>query len=642
MNKIVEQQTSKKGHQYYQKFASFFGKIYSTDLNPLYNLGALSILFFNIACITGIYIFIFYNIDPRHAWDSVEAISANTFNGWMRTLHRYSSDLLVIFILLHLIHSLFTGRYKKLISWISGIISFIVVILIGVTGYMLVWDQKAKLTGYLTAKFFAALPLFDPSIAGAFILNDLDIVGGFFKVALFGHIIFSLATLIIIWIHVIPISKPKIFAPKKLVIYTCVAIGIVSFIFPVKSDPPAQHSFLPLATTFDWFYYFGYYLMKIFTVNQNWLIMVGSGCLLSILPLIFKKKKIIPVSIDLDICDACNLCSYDCPYEAIDMLMYNGNRKAILSADKCVSCGICIGSCREHAITHPLFPLYNVIESHKKDLTVFSCSYFPDVDFPEDISIQQYKVPCLGSVMAKDVQEILKNNSKAVALLGCEDCYYRKGKTWTLSRFIRDRAPAFSKKYNASSVGIFTLTSYSKEKLKKFLDSVSNSNNVNQIINNDHIKPNHFLSILILTGFFLLMVPLSSTTVRFFKPSEKILIINFKFISTPTEYLSFKTNEKHMQSLKPTVKRRGAALLKVFSSTTNKLIYQKQFEPRGLRKDIAMFIYTELKLKEDKVNIELSEVSFPDKIKRIDNVVLKQGDGTIIILKDNELKEVTN
>lgn len=629
--------SKKKGHQVFQKFSGFFGKIYSTELNPLYHLGDLSILFFIIACVTGIYIFVLYDIDPRHAWDSVEAMSANTFNGWMRTLHRYSSDLLIIFVLMHLLQALITGRFKRYISWISGIISFIVVILIGVTGYMLVWDQKAKLTGYLTAKFFSGLPLFDPAIAGAFLLNDLEIVGGFFKVALFGHIVFSLVTLIIIWIHVIPLSKPKIFPPKKLVYYTLIAIGIVSLVFPIKSDPPAQASFLPVETTFDWYYYFGYYLLKIFTINQNWIIMIGSGIFLSIFPFFIKRKKIEPVAIDLEICDACNLCSYDCPFEAIDMLMHNGSRKAILSPDKCTACGVCIGSCREHAITHPYFPKLNILEQPKTDVTIFSCSYFPEIELDGELTHTKYKVPCLGSVLAKDVQDMLANNTKSVAMLGCEDCYFRKGKTWSIDRFLRKRAPLFSKKYNASLVQFFTINSFSKEKLNLFVSKAKKNEPTNDIEVSDYKKPNHILSVLILTGFFLLMVPLSSTTVKFFKPQEKTLIVNFKFVSSPTSFDKNVYEGKHMQTLNPTVKSRSPVELNILESKTKKLLYKKQYEPRGLRKDIAMFIYTELILKEEAVDIIIKETAFPEKIKTLNNVQLKKGDGTIIILKDNQL-----
>jgi quinol-cytochrome oxidoreductase complex cytochrome b subunit len=628
-----------RGHQLFQKFSSWFGKVYSTELNPLYHLGDIAIFLFTIACISGIYIFIFYNVNPRHAWDSVEAISKNYFNGWMRSIHRYSSDLLVIFIIMHLLHTLISGKFKRLVSWISGVISFIIVILIGVTGYMLVWDQKAKLTGYLTAKFFAGLPIFDPSIAGAFLLNDLNVVGGFFKVALFGHIVFSLVTVITIWIHVLRISKPKIFPPKKLIIYTFIALGIISFLFPVKSDPPAQLSNLPVTTTFDWYYYFGYYLMKLFNVSANWAIMIGSGLFLCVLPYLLKRKSRPPVFIDLAKCDACNLCSYDCPYEAIDMLVKDGETKAILSPDKCVGCGICIGSCREHAITHPQFPQLKLTEQIKKDITVFSCSYFPGPSLPENLNIEHFKVPCLGSVMAKDVQQILDNNSKAVALLGCEDCYYRYGKTWAIKRFLRKRAPAFSKRYDASKVILLTLTQYSKEKLRTFFHSLNNGEaRENEFTLVDNKKASPVLSVLILIAFFALMVPLSSTVVRFFNPTEKTLIVNFKYISTPIEYDQSTSTEKHMQTLNPVVKRRSPVMLKIYSSTDKTVLYEKKYLPRGLRQDIAMFIYTQLIIREDYVDVELTETAIPDKKYRIEKVGLKKGDGTFIIFADNNLK----
>ena len=47
------------GHQLFQKFASFFGKVYATEYNPLYYLGSIAVLLFVVACISGIYILFF-------------------------------------------------------------------------------------------------------------------------------------------------------------------------------------------------------------------------------------------------------------------------------------------------------------------------------------------------------------------------------------------------------------------------------------------------------------------------------------------------------------------------------------------------------------------------------------------------------
>ncbi len=629
----------KRGHQFYQRFSSFFGKIYSTELNPLYHLGGIAVIMFAVACISGIYIFIFYNINPREAWDSVEAMSNNIFNGWMRTIHRYSSDLLVIFMALHMIHTLINSKFKRLVSWISGVVSIMVVLIIGITGFILVWDQKAKLTGYLTAKLFAALPIFDPSIAGAFLMNDLNTVGGFFKVAVFGHIALSLITVIIIYIHVIRISKPKLFPPKQLIYYTLIALGIISIVFPIKSDPPAQLSNLPTQTTFDWYYYFGYYFMKVASINMNWVILIVSGLLLSSIPFIFKRKNNTPVFIDLDKCDGCNICSYDCPYEAIDMMDRNGERKAILSPDKCVGCNICIGSCKEHAITHPVFPELNIEKQAMADVTLFSCSYFPEPELPNELKTVHYRVPCIGSVYPKEVQDMLDNNTKKVALLSCEDCYYRLGKTWTTDRFNRKRPPFFSKKYDAGNVKLFTLTQYTKEKLVSFFNEpVVDNNDAGQFGIADNRKKKPILSVLIMTLFFALMIPLSSTTIHFFNPNEKTLIVNFKYISTPEEYEQNNSGAVHMRTLTPVVKKRSNVMLRVFSTATNKLIYEKEYQPRGIRSDIAMFIYTQLVIDEDAVDIEMQESAFPDKKFRLNNVKLKKGDGAFVIFKEGRLQ----
>ncbi len=274
----------------------------------------------------------------------------------------------------------------------------------------------------------------------------------------------------------------------------------------------------------------------------------------------------------------------------------------------------------------------------KADVTLFSCSYFPEPEIPNELNVVHYRVPCSGSVMPRDVQEILENNSKKVAILSCEDCYYRLGKTWTTERFLRKRPPTFSKKYDASKLKLFTLTQYTKEKLVSFFQEPEAADKMKAKFNiADHLKGNHILSVIIMTLFFALMLPLSSTTVRFFNPAEKMLIVNFKYISSPQEYEQQSTGAVHMRALNPVVKKRSTVKLKISSSSDKKVLFEKEFTPRGLRHDIAMFIYSQLVLEQDLVDVQLVETAFPDKQLNISNVQLKKGDGTFVILKDGKL-----
>lgn len=632
-------------HWIFQRGAGMFSRIYSSRLNPLYHLGDIAILMFIVACASGVYLFMFYDVDPAHAYDSVESISANPIHAVVRSLHRYSSDLLVVFILLHFLQTLFTGKYKRILSWVSGVVSLFIVLVIGVTGFILVWDEKGKLIGYLTAKFFTALPVFDPSIAGSFISNNLDYIGGFFKVSLFGHIFFSIFLVIVLWLHVMRIAKPKLFSPREIWAYSLGALLLACLVFPVKSDPSAQERFIPYNTTFDWYYFFGYSLMKVMSVPMNWAVMVLSGLLFAIVPFVLKKKKAAPAYIDIEKCDACNRCSEDCPYGAIDMLIRDGKRKAILDSEKCISCGICLASCKDRAITMPGTPDFNVLNlSAKKQLSVISCAQFAEVEMPQGVSYSKEQVTCLGDLHMKDVENLLAEKSEGVLLLGCEDCYYRLGKNLAVQRLNRNRPPALSKKVSINRVQLITANHYSQGAVKDFVASLSgeeaNSSKAELKIL-DYLKPNHIVATLIFCAFFLAMPLLSNTNISFFSKEQNLLVLNFKYISSPTEFQETTTNQqRQMQSLKPVVKRRSPIRVQVTGSAGN-VLYSKEFTPRGLRQDISIFVYAEITTHDSSVNISVSETAFPEKTTALNKIQLNTDDGTIVTFADEQLKILT-
>lgn len=48
--------------------------------------------------------------------------------------------------------------------------------------------------------------------------------------------------------------------------------------------------------------------------------------------------------------------------------------------------------------------------------------------------------------MVKDVQKIMDGGTTKVAMLGCEDCYYRYGKNWAVERLLKKKTSGILQK----------------------------------------------------------------------------------------------------------------------------------------------------------------------------------------------------
>ncbi len=635
------------GHTRYQRFAAWLSPFFSTRYNPLYHLAEMAIFMLVLATISGIYLFFFYNVDPYHSYESVEKLSRQWVGGVMRSVHRYASDLLVVFVLMHLLHMLLTGKYRRVLSWVTGIGSFLVVVLLGVTGYMLVWDEKSKLLGILTAKFLAAAPVFDPAITGAFLLNDLQSVGGFFRIALFGHIFFTLFIAIVIWLHVAPVARPKLWPPRQAMIVTGAVLLGLCLVFPARSDPPAQAVVLPTRTTFDWFFFFGYYFMKVMSPAANWLLMFGSGMLLAVLPYLKRRHPLPHPTIDLDSCDGCDQCVRDCPYAAIDLLPqtegpHAGTKKAILDPSKCVGCTVCVAACHVDAIAVETAPpiAQPPVSPRKKELTVYRCYYagVKDEDLPEDT----VRVPCLGGIHPKAIKDQLEHHAEGVALVGCEDCFYRYGRTLEELRLNRKRRPTFFRRAPLQRVRLIAKSGSVRESLEQFKTALKHVDdkkirNALEVVEYRTYRPLFAAAVTLL--FFLFVPPLSNSSFSFYQPDEKMLILNFRYVSSPTEYQELRGGPAHMHSAQPVVKSRSAILVTV-EDERGRRIFEKRYEPRGLRKDIAIFVYAEITTEAERVRIRIAETAFPDKIVSSGDIALDEANGTVIVYKNGKLQRI--
>jgi len=108
--------------------------------------GSLSLLLFVSQTITGILLLIYYRPTPEAAHKSIQYITAEVNFGWLyRQVHAWGASVMIIAVVLHMTRTYFFGAYKKPreLTWVTGVLIFIVTITFGFTGYLLPWNQIA-------------------------------------------------------------------------------------------------------------------------------------------------------------------------------------------------------------------------------------------------------------------------------------------------------------------------------------------------------------------------------------------------------------------------------------------------------------------------------------------------------------------
>ncbi len=112
----------------------------------LQTLGSASLMLFMVQAVTGIFLAMNYSASPEHAYDSVRFISEEVpFGNIVRGLHKWGASAMVVVVFIHLLRTYFMASYKypRELTWVVGVVIFLMVLGFGFTGYLLPWDQKA-------------------------------------------------------------------------------------------------------------------------------------------------------------------------------------------------------------------------------------------------------------------------------------------------------------------------------------------------------------------------------------------------------------------------------------------------------------------------------------------------------------------
>ena len=442
-------------------------------LNPLAQLGALANTCLLIALGSGIALLIWYTPSVHQAHDSLEKLRAGAWLGqWVRSVHRYSSDGCVFFILLHAARIVCQRRFAgaRWLAWVTGILMLAAIWFIGWTGYWLVWDVRAQHAALGTAKFLDELPIFAEPMSRSFLTNE-SVPSLLFFLIFFAHMVVPLAVGIGLWLHLTRVSRARLLTGRAMTLWVAGSLALLSVWQPATSGSPAQMAVKARQFPLDWWYLWPMGMTDRLGGGALWAFFLGAGLLLLTVPWwMVRRRQSAPwtAAVELPRCFGCTLCAKDCPFTAISMVAREDGKKfevqSQVDPELCVGCGVCVGACDSQAINLPALDsrrlereltawLAAARARGEKPLVAYCCADSAAARLPVNADgtspglpgYRLERVPCIGWVSAVMLERPLKHGAEGILVVACGDAdpVARDGCQWFEQRLNGQRQPAF-------------------------------------------------------------------------------------------------------------------------------------------------------------------------------------------------------
>lgn len=131
-------------------------------LSYLYCLGGVAFTLVVLLVLTGMMLSFHYVPSEAEAYQSVLRITREVpLGGLIRGMHKWSANLLIIFILLHTLRVFLHRAYRppRELNWVAGSLTLVLTLSSGFTGYLLPWNQKAYWATVVGTNMAATVPL---------------------------------------------------------------------------------------------------------------------------------------------------------------------------------------------------------------------------------------------------------------------------------------------------------------------------------------------------------------------------------------------------------------------------------------------------------------------------------------------------
>jgi ferredoxin/coenzyme F420-reducing hydrogenase delta subunit len=449
----------------------WLGRVLPPALNPFLQTGAIAITSLAVATVTGVLLLVWYSPSVHGAYDSVAQMSDAPWTaGLMRSLHRYSSDVCMLFVLVHALRIFLERRFAgpRWLAWLTGTQALAILWFTGWTGYWLVWDERAQHIAVGTARALDVVPIFADPMGRSF-LTDAGVNSLLFFVIFFVHMLVPLGLGIALWIHLGRISRPKFATRTPMTVWVIGSMLLLSIIYPATTAGPARMTEVGQAFSMDWWYLLPIVMTDRLGGGMLWVVFLLGGIIPSSVPWLLSRVRRAPAFVAVSRCNACMQCYEDCPYDAISMIpRSDGSTRYAVEANvdpaKCVRCGLCSGSCGTAAID---VPWLDVLESRRHveewiaDATrsgesphlALACAHSAGARLGVDLETglcdelpgyRVLEVPCAGWVHTMTLERAVRRGAAGALVVTCGegDCHYRHGADLFGLRVSGEREPS--------------------------------------------------------------------------------------------------------------------------------------------------------------------------------------------------------
>jgi ubiquinol-cytochrome c reductase cytochrome b subunit/cytochrome b6 len=267
-------------------------------------LGGTPLYLFVVQVVTGIALTFYYVPSPDEAYASVAAITRDIRFGWfIRSLHKWAANLLIVTVILHMLRVFFTAAYRhpRQLNWMIGFGLLGTMLTFGFTGYSLVYEQLSFWGATVATNLASAVPLVGAYV-GYFLRGGPEVGPNTLTRFFILHIgVLPTVAIVLIALHVMlirlhgvtelqfegeevtPEERHFRFWPDHVT--TELLIGLVlmylltimALVFPAGLGEPADPTHTPAHIKPEWYFYFSFRLLKLTTLEASVVLTMALG-----------------------------------------------------------------------------------------------------------------------------------------------------------------------------------------------------------------------------------------------------------------------------------------------------------------------------------------------------------------------------